>query len=38
MRSAAKDSFIFQSEAPNPSRNLVSALGCEKNGVFTLNR
>ena len=32
--SAEQDGFQFQSEAPNPSRNLVSVLGREKNGVF----
>jgi hypothetical protein len=32
--SAEEDGFQFQSEAPNPSRNLVSVLGREKNGVF----
>jgi hypothetical protein len=32
--SAKEDGFEFQSEAPNPSRNLVSVLGQEKNGVF----
>ena len=32
--SAQEDGFMFQSEAPNPGRNLVSVLGREKNGVF----
>ena len=32
--SAEEDGFQFHSEAPNPSRNLVSVLGREKNGVF----
>jgi len=32
--SAEEEGFQFQSEAPNPSRNLVSVLGREKNGVF----
>jgi hypothetical protein len=32
--SAEEDGFQFQSEAPNPGRNLVSVLGREKNGVF----
>lgn len=32
--SAEEEGFQFQSEAPNPSRNLVSVLGQEKNGVF----
>jgi hypothetical protein len=32
--SAQEEGFTFQSEAPNPSRNLVSVLGREKNGVF----
>jgi hypothetical protein len=32
--SAKEDGFEFQSEVPNPSRNLVSVLGQEKNGVF----
>jgi hypothetical protein len=32
--SAEGNGFLFQSEAPNPARNLVSALGREKNGIF----
>ena len=32
--SAEGDGFQFQSEAPDPTRNLVSVLGREKNGVF----
>lgn len=28
------DGFQFQSESPNPDRNLVSILGRERNGVF----
>jgi len=32
--SAEQDGFLFQSEAPNPARNLVSVLGSEQNGVF----
>lgn len=32
--SADEDGFQFQSEAPDPSRNFVSVLGREKNGVF----
>lgn len=32
--SAEQDGFLFQSEAPNPARNLVSVLGQEQNGVF----
>lgn len=32
--SAEQDGFMFQSEAPDPSRNLISVLGREKNGVF----
>jgi hypothetical protein len=32
--SAEEDGFTFQSAAPNPSYNLVSVLGREKNGVF----
>lgn len=33
--SAEQDGFQFESEAPpNPSRNLMSVLGREKNGVF----
>jgi hypothetical protein len=32
--SAKEEGFEFQSEAPDPSRNLVSVLGREKNGVF----
>jgi hypothetical protein len=32
--SAEEDGFMFQSEAPDPTRNLISVLGREKNGVF----
>jgi len=32
--SAKQEGFEFQSEAPDPSRNLISVLGREKNGVF----
>jgi hypothetical protein len=32
--SAKEEGFEFQSEAPDPSRNLVSVLGREKNGAF----
>lgn len=32
--SAEQDGVQFQSEPANPSRNLVSVLGREKNGVF----
>ena len=32
--SAEEDGFRFESEAPDPNRNLVSVLGREKNGVF----
>ncbi|HEX5413857.1 MAG TPA: hypothetical protein VFZ27_18585 [Terriglobia bacterium] len=32
--SAEQEGFRFQSEAPNPMRNLISVLGREKNGVF----
>lgn len=32
--SVEQDGFQFQSETPNPSRNLLSVLGREKNGVF----
>ena len=32
--SAKEEGFEFQSEAPDPSRNIVSVLGHEKNGVF----
>jgi len=32
--SAKEEGFEFQSEGPDPSRNLVSVLGREKNGVF----
>lgn len=32
--SAEENGFQFQSETPNPSRNLMSVLGREKNGVF----
>jgi hypothetical protein len=31
---AEEDGFQFQSEAPDPARNLVSVLGRERNGVF----
>ena len=26
--------FLFETEAPNPTRNLISVLGNEQNGVF----
>ena len=32
--SADEPGFHFESETPNPARNLVSVLGHEKNGVF----
>lgn len=32
--SAQQPGFMFQSEAPDPARNLISVLGQEKNGVF----
>lgn len=32
--SADGPGFHFESETPNPARNLVSVLGSEKNGVF----
>ncbi len=32
--SAEEEGFKFESEAPDPSRNLVSVLAREKNGVF----
>lgn len=32
--SAEQEGFRFESEAPNPSRNLISVLGREQNGVF----
>lgn len=32
--SAQQPGFAFQSEAPDPTRNLLSVLGQEKNGVF----
>jgi hypothetical protein len=32
--SGKEEGFEFQSEAPDPSRNPVSVLGREKNGVF----
>jgi hypothetical protein len=32
--SAEQPGFQFESEAPNPARNLISVLGREKNGVF----
>jgi hypothetical protein len=31
---AEQDDFTFQSEEPDPSRNLISVLGREQNGVF----
>jgi hypothetical protein len=32
--SAEQPGFRFESEAPNPDRNLISVLGHEQNGVF----
>jgi hypothetical protein len=32
--SAAQPGFQYQSEPPNPSRNLFSVLGSEQNGMF----
>jgi len=32
--SSDQDGFSFESEPPNPVRNLLSVLGREKNGVF----
>jgi hypothetical protein len=32
--SAEQPGFRFESEAPNPARNLISVLGNEQNGVF----
>jgi hypothetical protein len=32
--SAEQPGFRFDSEAPNPARNLISVLGQEQNGVF----
>jgi hypothetical protein len=32
--SAEEPGFRFQSEAPDPTRNLISVLGHERNGVF----
>lgn len=32
--SAEEDGFTFESETPDPTRNLISVLGREKNGVF----
>jgi hypothetical protein len=32
--SAEENGFRFQSEAPDPSRNLISVLAREENGVF----
>jgi hypothetical protein len=32
--SARQPGFVFQSETPDPTRNLISVLGQEKNGVF----
>lgn len=34
MWSAEEDGFTFESETPDPTRNLISVLGREKNGVF----
>lgn len=32
--SSEEDGFTFESEAPDPSRNLLSVLGHERNGAF----
>jgi hypothetical protein len=32
--SAEEDGFQFESEAPDPNRNIISVLGREKNGMF----
>jgi len=32
--SSEQEGFSFQSEPPNPARNLLSVLGRERNGVF----
>jgi hypothetical protein len=32
--SAEEDGFSFQSEPPNPARNLFAVIGRERNGVF----
>ena len=32
--SAEQEGFTFESEPPNPARNLISVLGREKNGRF----
>jgi len=32
--SSQQPGFTFESEAPDPSRNLISVLGHERNGVF----
>jgi hypothetical protein len=32
--SSEQDGFSFESEPPNPARNLLSVLGREQNGVF----
>lgn len=32
--SAEEEGFTFESETPDPTRNLISVLGREKNGVF----
>ena len=32
--SASQDGFQFESEAPNPARNLFAVIGHEKNGIF----
>ena len=32
--SSEQEGFAFESEAPNPARNLISVLGSELNGVF----
>jgi hypothetical protein len=32
--STQQQGFVFESEAPNPTRNLISVLGREQNGAF----
>lgn len=32
--SSQQQGFVFESEAPNPARNLISVLGRERNGTF----
>jgi hypothetical protein len=32
--SSQQQGFVFKSEAPDPTRNLISVLGRERNGAF----